>query len=184
VASRPEVIWEKIHLGQATLEGTVWHPSQPPDLLTQLGLNIGNLWANIALVALGSLGGGIALTFINLFLLLPLIPAWMVIRRLVPGFLRWYLYLAAIAVLLVLVFALPASLPPYVLALPSLIAPLTPLYRWLAVAGGVFVSYWCGRYLLFRQESALRATAMAAIVLYGVTVMYALIYIQNELGRI
>jgi len=184
VGGRPAVLWERIRVGGASLEGTSYHPSQPPDLLTRLGLNIGTLWGNLALILFGSLGAGIALTLVNVFLLLPLISVWLVVRRL-TGSLRWPLYLGAIAVLLVWVFALHSSLPSYVLVLPSLVStPLGTLDAWLMVGGAVFVSGWSGTVLLQRQESAVRATAMALIGLYFVTVMYAVLFVQSQLSQL
>jgi hypothetical protein len=179
VHGRPLVIWQKVRGDSAVLEGTAYHPKQPPDLLTRLGLNIGNLWGNIALVIFGSLAGGIALTVINVFLLLPLAVVWLLLRRL-PGTVRWPLYTAAIAALLVWIFGRSGPLPSYVLVITALGVP----YDWLGVAGAVFVSAWSGHYLLGRQESGMRATAMALIALYVVAAMYAVIFIQGQITKI
>jgi len=180
VGRRPVIIWEKVHLlSNSTLVGTAYHRFAPPDLLTRLGLNLGALWGNIALILFGSLGAGLALTLVNIYLLVPLIVVWLLIRRLPPR-IRWPLFLAALALLLAWIFALGATVPDYVLVMTTLGVPSA----WLAVAGGVVVAGWAGRYFLFRQESALRATAMALIALYFVAIMYAVIYIEGQIGRI
>jgi len=177
---RPVIIWEKVRLrSTSTLVGTAYHRFAPPDLLTRLGLNLGALWGNIALVLFGSLGAGLALTLVNVYLLVPLIVVWLLIRRLPPRF-RWPLFLAAIALLLAWIFALGPTVPDYVLVMTTLGVPSA----WLAVAGGVLVAAWSGRHFLFRQESALRATAMALIALYFVAIMYAVIYIEGQIGKI
>jgi hypothetical protein len=179
VRGHPLVIWQKVRGDGAALVGTAYHPSRPPGLLTRLGLNVGNLWGNIALVLFGSLAGGIALTVINVFLLLPLAAVWLLVRRL-PGGVRWPLYLAAIAALLAWIFARSGSLPGYVLVITALGVP----YDWLAVAGAMFVSAWSGHYLLGRQESGLRATAMALIALFVVAAMYAVTFIQGQITKV
>jgi len=180
VGRRPVIIWEKVRLrSTSTLVGTAYHRFAPPDLLTRLGLNLGALWGNIALVLFGSLGAGLALTLVNVYLLVPLIVVWLLIRRLPPRF-RWPLFLAAIALLLAWIFALGPTVPDYVLVMTTLGVPSA----WLAVAGGVLVAAWSGRHFLFRQESALRATAMALIALYFVAIMYAVIYIEGQIGKI
>jgi hypothetical protein len=179
VRGRPLVIWQKVRGDGASLEGTAYHPRQPPELLTRLGLNVGSLWGNIALVLFGSVAGGIALTVVNVFLLLPLAVVWLLVRRLPPA-VRWPLYLAAIAALLAWIFARSGSLPGYVLVISALGVP----YDWLAVAGAVFVSAWSGHYLLSRQESGMRATAMALIALLVVAAMYAVIFIQGQITKI
>jgi len=180
VGRRPVIIWEKVHLvSTSTLVGTVYHRFAPPDLLTRLGLNLGALWGNIALVLFGSLGAGLALTLVNVYLLVPLIVVWLLIRRLPPR-IRWPVFLVALGLLLAWIFALGPTVPDYVLVMTTLGFPSA----WLAVAGGVVVAGWSGRYFLFRQESALRATAMALIALYFVAIMYAVMYIEGQIGRI
>jgi hypothetical protein len=61
---------------------------------------------------------------------------------------------------------------------------LDALYRWLAVAGAVFVAAWANRYLLNRQESSLRAAATGLAAVYFIAAMYLLLFIQIEVGRI
>src|SRR5579871_2279113 len=173
VGGRPAAIWEREHAGGAALVGTLWHPHAPPDLLTHLGLNLGNLWADIAIIVFGALGVGVAVALANVFLLTPLIVLCLVIRRFPPR-LRWPVLLAAMAVLLAWVFAVPASLPGYVLVMTSFGVP----DAWLAMAGAVFVAGWSGRHFLMRQESAMRATATALIALYFIAVMYAVMYLE------
>jgi hypothetical protein len=178
VGRYPSVLWLKVRAGDALLEGTSYHPHQPPDLLTHLGLNIGNLWQNVALELFGPLAGGIALRVVNIFLLLPLLPVWLVVRRFPPR-LRWPLYLAAMAALLAWVFV-RSFLPGSVLVMTSLGMP----DAWYAVAGAAVVSGWSGRYLLARQESGMRATAMAVIALAFVAAMDTVMFIQGQITRI
>ncbi|MDQ2744607.1 MAG: ABC transporter permease [Chloroflexota bacterium] len=180
VHGQPRIIWEKIRAGNATLEGTVYHRSQPPDLLTRLGLNIGNVWGNVLLVIFGSLAGGLALTVVNILLLAPLVPAWLLIRRVVPGSARWILFLAAITAWLAWVFAAHPSPPSFVFVIGALGIP----YAWVAVAGSAFTSYWTGRFVMARQESSFRAAMMGLVALYFVAAMYAVIFIEAELGHI
>jgi hypothetical protein len=159
--------------------GAAYHPNSSPDLLTRLGLNVGNIWGNIALIVFGALGGGIALALVNVYLLAPLIVVWLVVRRM-PPLIRWPLFTIAIAGLLAWIFAVPSTLPSWVLVMTALGVP----NAWLTVVGAVFVSGWSGEYLLARQESALRATAMALIGLYFVAAMYAVMYIEGQIVKI
>jgi peptide/nickel transport system permease protein len=180
VAGRPVILWQRLPgLGGGELVGTAYHPNASPDLLTRLGLNVGNIWGNLALIVFGALGGGIAIALVNVYLLAPLIAVWLVVRRM-PPLIRWPLFTIAIAGLLAYIFAVPATLPSWVLVMTALEVP----YAWLTVAGAVFVSGWSSRYLLVRQESALRATAMALIGLYFVAAMYAVMYIEGQIGKI
>jgi peptide/nickel transport system permease protein len=186
VAGRPRVMWQKVRGDGTMLQGVSYRPSQPPDLLTQLGLNIGSLPGNLLLIIVGSLGGAILLTVVNVFLLIPLLPTWFVIRRIPSGRVRWPLFLAALAVLLAWVFGGHPSPPGYVVVISGLsgAARLDPLYRWLAVAGAVFVAAWANRYLFVRQESPFRAAATALIGVYFIATMYLILFIQVEITRI
>lgn len=179
VAVGKAVFWELAGFSHNWLQGTVYHVAQPPDLLTRFGLNIGNPWQNLALLLFGSLGGGLLLALINLYLLLPLALLWLVLRGL-PARVRWPLFLAALASLLALLFALPAQVPAYVLVITSLGFPT----NWLAVAAGVFIAGWAGHFLLAHQERATRAFATAFLGLYILAVLYAVVFIQGQIGQI
>jgi len=185
IAGRAEVLWQKFALRGDVLEGSVYHPAHSPDLLTRLGLNIGNVWANLVLIAFGALGIGIVLTAINAFLLLPLIPVWMTVRRL-GARLCWPVYALAIGLLLVYGLLLPPYVPAYVLGVRSLVGALAldPLDRSLIAIGALVASYWLGAVVLRRQEAWLRAAVMGATALSFVLVIYAELFIQSQLGRI
>lgn len=185
VADRAEVLWQKFAVRGDVLEGSVYHPARSPDLLTRLRLNIGNVWANLVLIAFGALGIGIVLTAINAYLLLPLIPAWMVARRL-GARLCWPVYALTIGLLLVYGLLVPSYVPAYLLGVRSLVGALAldPLDRSLMAVGAVFVSYWLGAVKLRRQEAWLRAAAMGVIALCFVRVIFAELFIQSQLGRI
>jgi len=185
IAGRAEVLWQKSALRGDVLEGSVYHPAHSPDLLTRLGLNIGNVWANLVLITFGALGIGIVLTAINAFLLLPLIPVWMVARRL-GARLCWPVYALAIGLLLVYGLLLPPYVPAYVLGVRSLVGALAldPLDRSLIAIGALVASYWLGAVVLRRQEAWLRAAVMGATALSFVLVIYAELFIQSQLGRI
>lgn len=73
-----------------------------------------------------------------------------------------------------------SSLPGYVLVITA----FNPPYGWLAVAGGIVAAAWSSRYLFWRQESAMRATAMALVALYVVAVLYSLLFVQSQITRI
>jgi len=185
IAGRAEVLWQKFALGGDVLEGSVYHPARSPDLLTRLGLNIGNVWANLVLIAFGALGIGIVLTAINAFLLLPLIPVWMVARRL-GARLCWPVYGLTIGLLMVYGLLLPPYTPAYLLGVRSLVGALAldPLDRSLIAIGALVASYWLGAVVLRRQEAWLRAAAMGVIALSFILVIYAELFIQSQLGRI
>jgi len=185
IAARAEVLWQKFALRGDVLEGSVYHPARSPDLLTRLGLNIGNVWANLVLIAFGALGIGIVLTAINAFLLLPLIPVWMVARRL-GARLCWPLYTLAIGLLLVYGLLLPRYVPAYLVGVRSLVGALAldPLDRTFIAIGALLASYWLGAVVLRRQEAWLRAAAMGVAALSFVLVVYAELFIQSQLGRI
>jgi hypothetical protein len=186
VGGRPRVIWEKVRGNGTTLQAATYRAYAAPDLLTHLGLNIGSLPGNLLLVIVGSLGGAILLTAINIFLLIPLLPAWFVVRRIPAGRIRWPLFLTVLALVLAWVFGGHPSPPGYVIVISGLsgAAHLDVLYRWLAVVGAVFVASWANRYLFNRQESSLRAAATALTAVYFVAAMYLLLFIQVEISRI
>jgi peptide/nickel transport system permease protein len=186
VGGRPQVVWQKVRGDGTTLQGVSYHPFQSPDLLTRLGLNIGSLTGNLLLVIVGSLGGAILLTVVNIFLLIPLLPVWFVIRRIVSGRVRWPLFLTALALLLTWIFAGHASPPSYVVVISGLTgaARLDAPYRWLVVAGAIFVVAWANRHLYDRQESPLRAAATALTGVYFIATMYLILFIQVEITRI
>lgn len=185
IAARAEVLWQKFALRGDVLEGSVYHPARSPDLLTRLGLNIGNVWANLVLIAFGAIGIGIVLTAINAFLLLPLIPVWMVARRL-GGRLCWPVYALAIGLLLVYGLLRPQFVPAYLLGVRSLVGALAldPLDRGFIAVGALLASYWLGPVVLRRQEAWLRAAVMGATALSFVLIIYAELFIQSQLGRI
>lgn len=186
VGGSPRVTWEKVRGDGTTLQAATYHSYTAPDLLTHLGLNIGSLPGNLLLVIVGSLGGAILLTAINIFLLIPLLPVWFVVRRIPAGRLRWPLLLAALGLLLAWVFGGHSSPPGYVIVISGLsgAAHLDALYRWLAVVGAVFVATWANRFLFNRQESSLRAAATALTAVYFIAAMYLVLFIQVEISRI
>lgn len=186
VGGRPQVIWQKVRGNGTTLQAASYRPAQPPDLLTHLGLNIGSLFGNLLLVIVGSLGGAILLTVVNVFLLAPLLPVWFVLRRIVSGRVRWPLFLAALALLLAWFFGGHPSPPGYVVVISGLsgASRLDAPYRWLAIAGAVFVAAWGNRYLYDRQESPLRAAATALTAVYFIATLYLVLFIQVEITQI
>jgi hypothetical protein len=182
VNGRVEVIWQKtpdtgLH---EIIEGAQYRAARSPSLAAQFGLNIGDTWADVALIVLGALGGAVPLTVINVLILVPLILIWLPIERIVPVKVRWLVYLAIIAFVLAIIFAASSSAPGFVFIVPAFGWP----YGWLAVAGACFVSYWVGRFIFGRQESIFRAAAMALVAFYFVAAMYVAVMIQGELGRI
>jgi len=185
VAGQAEVLWQKLAGRGDALEGSVFHPARSPDLLTRLGLNIGNVWANLVLITFGALGIGVVLTALNAFLLLPLIPVWLVVRRL-GARLRWLVFGLTIGLLIIYGLLLPSYVPAYVLGVRSLVGALAldPLDRSLMAIGALLVSYWLGTVVLRGQEAWLRAAVMGATALSFVLVIYAELFIQSQLGRI
>ncbi len=116
----------------------MFHPVRSPDLLTRLGLNIGTVWANLVLITFGALGIGIVLTALNAFMLLPLIPVWLVVRRL-GARVRWPVFALTIGLLMVYGLLIPRYVPSYLLGVRSLVGALTvdPLDRSLIVIGAL-----------------------------------------------
>lgn len=176
----PAVIWEKpLYTGQTVPEGTAYHASAPPGLGERLGLNIGPVWANLAIVLLGSLVAAVPLTAVNVFLLALLVGPWAVIRLLAVEWLRWPIYLALVTLILTRSFMRSASPPGFVIALPA----WSGLFGWIAVGGAVFVSTWAHYVLLRHQDSWLRAACVALLAVYFIAVMYALTGLQSELAQ-
>ncbi len=185
VAGKAEVLWQKFTVRGDALEGSVFHPARSPDLLTRLGLNIGNVWANLVLITFGALGIGIVLTALNAFMLLPLIPVWLVVRRL-GARLRWPVFALTIGLLMVYGLLIPRYLPSYLLGVRSLVGALAldPPDRTFIAIGALVASYWLGAVVLRRQEAWLRAAVMGAMALSFVLIIYAELFIQSQLGRI
>jgi len=185
VAGQPEVLWQKFGVQGDVLEGALYHPVRAPDLLTRLGLNIGNVLANLALLTFGALSIGIVLTVLNAFWLLPLIPVWTVVRCLGTR-LCWPVYALTIGLLMAYGLFVPHYPSLYLLGVSNLVGPviLSPLNRGLIVSGAVIASYWLVATLLRRQEAWLRAAVMGVTALSFVLVIYAELFIQSQLGRI
>jgi hypothetical protein len=179
VQGHAAVAWQKIG-DQDVIEVTGFRRAQSPDWLTRLGLNIGNLPGNVALIAFGALGGGVLLTTINFAIVALLLACWLPIGRFLPRFAAWPVYLAVMAIVLAEFFALPSQPPGWVLAIGGLGSP----YGWFAVVGAVFVSWWSGRHMLRHQEALLRAAAMALVAVYFVSVMYGVMYIEGQIGQV
>lgn len=183
---RPRVLWQKVRGDGAVLQAATYRAAQPPDLLTQLGLNVGSLPGNVLLLTVGSLGGAILVALANVGLLVPLIPVWLAVQRIASGRTRRVLFLAAIALIVGWVFGSHASPPGYVAILSGLSGAtrLDPWYRWMGVAGAVFAAAWADRSLFARQENSLRAAATALTAIYFVAALYLVLFIQVEITRI
>jgi hypothetical protein len=178
---RVAVLWEKLANDRlsAMIEGSVYGPASP-SLAARLGIGVGNVVGNLAMIVVGAVLLGALLTMGNLPTLLALILAWLPIGRFAPPGLRRPLYLGLLSAVLVAVFAVPPSPPAFVLFMSG----LGRLTGWLAVAGAVFVSYWAGRRLFAHQEPLFRAAATGIVAFYFVAVIYAATVVQSELGRI
>lgn len=185
VAGKAEVLWQKFTVRGDALEGSVFHPARSPALLTRLGLNIGNVWANLVLITFGALGIGIVLIALNAFMLLPLTPVWLVVGRL-GARLRWPVFALTIGLLMLYGLLSPRYVPPYLLGVRSLIGALAvdPPDRSLIAIGALLASYWLGAVVLWRQETWLRAAVMGATAHSFVLIIYAELFIQSQLGRI
>jgi hypothetical protein len=173
------VIWEKnLYTGRTIFKGTAYRPAEPPDLAARMGLNIGPVWINLAVVILGSLAAGVPLTAVNVFLVGLLILLWVAVSRLITSWLRWPVFTALAAAVLAWAFAIRSTAPGFIYILTPWDAP----YGWIAVAGAVFVSAWAGIFLLRHQDSWFRASAMAVIAIYFLAALSAAVGIQGVLA--
>jgi hypothetical protein len=181
VDGRPVVIWELIRgNGSGLLQSSVSHPYQPPDLATRLGLNVGNLYGNIAFVILGSLVFGAAFAAINLLAIGALCLLWFPLGRLLPRRLAWPSYAIALTLGLLWLFARQPDPPSGIFIISGLGWP----YGLIAALGGGFVAWWAGRWPFTRQDAVFRAASMATTGFYFVAVMYAVIFIEGQIGKI
>ncbi|HZS93294.1 MAG TPA: ABC transporter permease [Chloroflexota bacterium] len=188
VAGKPRVVWEHVTANNAILEAATRGPYRPPDLPTRLGLNIGPAWVNILLLLAGALAGGALVAAFNAVLIAILVALWFPVSWIAPRRLRWPVYLVVIAAVLWWVFIDQAVLPSWIIFISGLGAPTgwfgERLAAILAVAGGVFVAGWAGRYLWPRQETIFRAVLMAFASVYVVGILAALIYIQGQIQQV
>jgi ABC-type dipeptide/oligopeptide/nickel transport system permease subunit len=181
INGRPEVIWELIRgNGSGLLQSSVWHPYEPPDLATRLGLNIGTLYGNIAFVIFGSLAFGAAFAAINLLAIAVLCLLWFPLGSLLPRRFAWPAYAAALTLGLLWLFARHADPPSGILIISGLGSP----YGLLAALSGGFVAWWSGRWFFARQDALFRAASMAVTGFYFVAVMYAVVFIEGQIGKI
>jgi peptide/nickel transport system permease protein len=181
VHGRPVVIWELIRgNGSGLLQSSVSHPYQPPDLATRLGLNIGNLYGNIAFVVFGSLAFGAVFAVINLLAIAVLSVLWFPLGRLLPRRLAWPAYAVVLTLGLLWLFARQPDTPSGVFIISGLGWP----YGLIAALGGGFVAWWAGRWFFARQDAVFRAVSMAATGFYFVAGMYAVIFIEGQIGKI
>ncbi|HLJ65998.1 MAG TPA: ABC transporter permease [Chloroflexota bacterium] len=180
LGGRTYVLFDKVRVDSGTLEGTVYGPARPPDLLTRLGLNIGNPFVNALLVLVGSVGAGICIALANVGLVLLLLLVWGVIALVVPSPLRWPVYGAILALVMVWLFNPSATPPGFVFIIHDLGWP----GGWLAALGGAFVGIWSGLTMFRRFESVFRALSMAFAAILFVAALYAVTIIQTEITRI
>lgn len=180
VRGRPQMIWARVGATTASLESASSHPFRGPDLLTRLGLNIGNIWGNIAFVTFGALALGVGLIAINLLLILALALLSIPLRRVVPYYWLVPAYAVVLGVTLLLLFAPYPNPPAVVLVISGLGAP----YGLWAALGGTALAAWAGWFPFRRQDSLFRAISMTITGFYFVSVMYAVIFIEGQIGRI
>lgn len=177
---RPQVIWQKQeNPATIVMDGSVYRP-EGPSVAHRLGLDNGNVWANILFVAVAALAAGALLAAANVPTLALLVLAWVPVSRLVPERARPAAYLTLVTLILAAIFALPPSPPAWVFAIP----PLGRTDSLLAVAGGIAVSAWMGRRLLGDAEGVFRAAGMAFIALYFIASMGAALIVQGVLGQV
>jgi peptide/nickel transport system permease protein len=181
INGRPAVIWELIRgNGSGLLASSVSRPYQPPDLATRLGLNIGNLYGNIAFVTFGSLAFGAAFTAVNLLAIAVLCLLWFPLGRLLPRRFAWPAYGIALTLALLWLFARHPDPPSGIFIISGLAWP----YGMIAALGGGFIACWAGHWFFARQDAVFRAASMATSGLYFVAVMYAVLFIEGQIGKI
>jgi hypothetical protein len=180
VGGRPSVMWAKVRQSTALLQSASAHAFRGPNLLTQLGLNIGNVWGNIAFVTFGALTLAVGLVAINLLVIVALALLSIPLRRIVPYRHLVPAYTVVLGLALLALFALHPNPPAFVLVISGLDAP----YGLWAALGGTFLAGWAGWFLYRRQDALFRAISMAMTGFYFVSVMYAVIFIEGQIGRI
>jgi peptide/nickel transport system permease protein len=180
VYGRAAVLWEKVGLHSSLIEGTTYRPYTPPDLLTRLGLNIGNLWLNLALLLVGGPAGALLVAAANVLFLGAALLIWLV-AGLLPRFVRWSAYLLGLTALIVAAFGLhPNALPAWILSMTPFGFP----QNWVAAGGAVFAALWSGTFLFRRHEPVFRAALIAFIAIYAPALCSVAATIQSELTRI
>jgi len=180
VSGKIYILWDKARLSGSTIMETRFGPSRPPDLLTHLGLNVGNPWVDAGLVLGGSIGAGVAIGLANVAIVILLLLVWGAISLVVPHRLRWLAYAIAIGLVLVWLFNPAASPPWFVFVIHDLRWP----GGWIAALGGTFVAIWSGLFLFRRFESVFRAVSIAFAAVFFVAAMYAVTLIQTEITQI
>jgi peptide/nickel transport system permease protein len=180
IRGQPVVIWLMNRAGSGVLESSMRHLYRPPDLATHLGLNIGNLYGNIAFVIFGSLAFGAVFVAINLLAIAVLCLLWLPLGRFLPRRQAWPGYAIALALGLLWLFARHPDPPSGILIISGLGSP----YGLIAALGGGFVAWWAGRWFFARQDSLFRAASMAMSGFYFVAVMYAVTFIEGQIGKI
>lgn len=175
------VAWEKhLYSGQTVIESAVYQPHGASSLAASLGLDVGPVWANLALAILGAVTAATAFTVINVFLLAVLLATWLVISHFVSGPLRWPLYTAALGSILAWIFAAHATPPVFVFVLSAWPAP----FGAVAVVAATYVAAWSCLTFLRHQDDWFRAGAMALLSVYVLSLLQALVSIQALLARV
>lgn len=179
-SGEPRVLWQRSTTTLATIESARYHPAQPPNLLTRLGLNIGSLWANLGFLVVGSLVAASFYTLSNAGLVLALLFAFWLFCHWVPAGWRLGIHGLLVAVVFVYVFVLQPSPPPFVLSITALGA----ITGWIAILSGLAIGLWTDLCFISRLDAVFRAAMLVIVPLYCVAFVYAITIVQAEIERI
>lgn len=190
--NRSIVIWQQARYVNDPLVAAEWHArAVAPDLLTRLGLNLGNPAVNAGFVVVGAIALGLGVAAGNLTVVVLLIVLSFALRRLgtrLPaqsgslGILMGMTtaYTIAIGVVLVLVYGLSDQPPPWAPVIGGLGVP----GRWVAIVGGTFLAWWAGQTVLRHSEPVFRAAGMAFAAVYLVGITWAVMFIQGQITQV
>jgi hypothetical protein len=174
------VVWHSVPDGSyiAGVATSLYGVGHVSSIAAQFGLSSGNPWGVLAILLAVAAFGGAAVTVVNIFIVVPLIAAWLPVGRLISERYQWIAYSGVIGLALTLAF----SVRTIVSSAALVIVPFRSHSGWLVAIGAVFVGYWIGRKALANQDAIFRAAGTVLMAFYFVGFMWALVGLEGGLG--
>lgn len=180
----PAVLWQATpsHGVSTRIEASVYSPRKigPPTVWARLGLGLGSPIGNFLILVVGGFFVGLLLAAGNILLIAGLLLLYLLVFRRLSGPLRWYAYIAAVAVILYLLYVVKDAPNPPIFFMTGISGALG-----LLAMGGMLVFVWVLMHgFLRRIEDFYRAGILAFASLYFLGFLEAVTIVQSQVGKI
>ncbi len=174
------VIWQEQDAGAKWYKASIYVTRSSPPLTTRMGLGQGPLVVDLVFLIFGSLVLALPLTFVNGFLIIPLMFTWFPISRLLPARVQFLALAVLVTSVLFLVFAVKSFANGWVL----LLGPVGGHIEWLVLIGALFVGSWLSQVVLRRSEAVVRSSVFVAAAVYFMSAMWMISVIEGRLTAV